>query len=1371
MAIGTSIGIPAGLAAARLERSVTGAAASTSGRALRASSRLPASRQLWAAAAAPAGRRNRQQVSRLSQAAAAGTPGEWLPAAPGGASRLHTTGLAPTVPQPEVQPVHRLPSGEPMAPPASYGGSYGMPASGPLYGNQCVNRAGASPVNLPARPPPARLAPAAGSVKVQGTVQKVTFRSPDTGYTVFRLQVAADVGSPQDPAAGSAAASQRSVKGKRSVITVVGNLQAVAVGQSLLLSGSWVDHKQYGQQLRVDDVEELTPSTDCEMVAYLGGGALAGVGPVTAQRMVDKWGTDIESKLNSRSAVQYLTQCEGIKKPKAEKIKQAWDATQGTREGVIFLKEHGISLPLAQRVAKRHGPHTVARVKRDAYHALAGFGLPFSKVDMLAGKVDAPPDLVSRAAMALQQCLAAAASQEGHTYLPWHRLEQQGRHLLRDVGLQHNRPWQHDAALHLVAQHMHSTGALVAERQPEEEGAAAEPFGAQLDTAAGQAAAAHAASVQQAQGVAAGQAAAPAVAAAAARPPRVHPRFDGIADLQAYLADNLPGVSAGVRESLLNTYGERVLAVLDADPSTALPELSKCRKVGEKTAEKIKLAWERAHGGARLFKSGGKGGKGGAAQADATGLTMQELQARPPTLGFGWTAGTRCYTPQLHAAELAVAERSLQKAALHRQPSAGQASKVRKWVAANQSTTDVQLSEGQVRAMEVASDSPLMVMTGGPGCGKTTAVQTIVKLWAAQKKLVCIAAPTGRAAQRMGSIQGIEPSTIHRLLGYQPRGSLGGGGGGGGGSLPDPDAAADEAEAQGVFQYNRHNPLPANAVLVDEASMLSLPLAAALFDALHPKCQLVLVGDVDQLPPVGPGSVLQSLIASRLVPVVDLREIFRQAAESAIITSALAVRRGDVPLLQRVAPHCDALQGSSSDALMVCATPEGLSAAVRDTVVALLQAHALPAGGEAGPELQVITPMRKGPAGTSALNPMLQALLNPPSRSKAEISRTYPHGGSGSGGGGGGGGDAAADGRVFRMGDRVLQTVNNYEKEVFNGDQGWVVACNPGERKLVVRFPHLDDSEARGGLGSLRDYRGVELGQLELAYAITVHKAQGGEAEHVVLALSPQHGRMLTRRLLYTGLTRARRQLVVVNAGGGSGPDPLATAVRCDGSDQLRLTSLQLRLEQGRAAGGLPELQVQSYSNEEKMLAQAAQWQAQQAQHQAAAHQQVEEQQQGVAAEDAAEHWQDTWAAGSSGSGGAGGSGGLVPSLAQLAAVQEQLLRHEGCSPEVASLWVRQLQQQAPGALLDWGRAMAACAWLQQQLPGSLSLADVVLQAPQLLAVDEGRLRAYWRFLDSRPDFEASTASSSGSVLEALHVLRCSAGKQAPPQLQKERVA
>jgi hypothetical protein len=257
-----------------------------------------------------------------------------------------------------------------------------------------------------------------------------------------------------------------------------------------------------------------------------------------------------------------------------------------------------------------------------------------SKVDMLAGKVDAPPDLVSRAAMALQQCLAAAASQEGHTYLPWHRLEQQGRHLLRDVGLQHNRPWQHDAALHLVAQHMHSTGALVAERQPEEEGAAAEPFGAQLDTAAGQAAAAHAASVQQAQGVAAGQAAAPAVAAAAARPPRVHPRFDGIADLQAYLADNLPGgkrlgragvwfgcrvgaagrypgvclkfwqlaihrfccqlplsgqlapdcchpatllcfagVSAGVRESLLNTYGERVLAVLDADLSTALPEL------------------------------------------------------------------------------------------------------------------------------------------------------------------------------------------------------------------------------------------------------------------------------------------------------------------------------------------------------------------------------------------------------------------------------------------------------------------------------------------------------------------------------------------------------------------------------------------------------------------------------------------------------------------------------------------------------------------------------------------------------------------------------------------------------------------------------
>lgn len=226
---------------------------------------------------------------------------------------------------------------------------------------------------------------------------------------------------------------------------------------------------------------------------------------------------------------------------------------------------------------------------------------------------------------------------------------------------------------------------------------------------------------------------------------------------------------------------------------------STCRKVGPKTAEKIKQAWEAAHGAPSALP-----GSAAEDRRSRDGLTMPELAEAPPVLGFAWGPEVRCFVPHLHEAELKVAQRVLASAGAYREPTARQLGRVRKWLAANQDNTGIQLCEGQLRAVELASDAPLMVITGGPGCGKTTAVQTIVRLWCAQKKHVFIAAPTGRAAQRMGDIQGIEPSTIHRLLGYRPRNNNRGARSGSGAAADASGAdGKEEEEWRGVYEHNK----------------------------------------------------------------------------------------------------------------------------------------------------------------------------------------------------------------------------------------------------------------------------------------------------------------------------------------------------------------------------------------------------------------------------------------------------------------------------------------------------------------------------------------------------------------------------------------
>ncbi len=376
---------------------------------------------------------------------------------------------------------------------------------------------------------------------------------------------------------------------------------------------------------------------------------------------------------------------------------------------------------------------------------------------------------------------------------------------------------------------------------------------------------------------------------------------------------------------------------------------------------------------------------------------------------------------------------------------------------------DAQLSEEQQAAIRMSLSQPVSIITGGPGTGKTTAMKALIEVLEAAKKQYSLASPTGRAAKRLSQATGRPASTIHRLLGFSP--------------------------GEG-FKYNAENPLPADFVVVDEASMLDLYLAHHLLRALQPGAHLLLVGDVDQLPSVGAGDVLRDVIASGMAPVTRLSVIFRQAAHSQIITNAHRINQGQIPLF--TAPG----GADSGDFFLFPAeTPEEAANWVEQVVCTRIPQKF---GFHPRADIQVLSPMYRGPVGVNMLNERLQARLNPPDGTKPE-KRLF--------------------GQVFRGGDKVMQVLNNYEKDVFNGDIGTIFAIDPVEHNLVVEF------EGRG-----LTYDWSEADQLVLAYAVSVHKSQGAEYPVVVLPLVTQHYMMLQRNLLYTAVTRAKRLCVLVGS-------------------------------------------------------------------------------------------------------------------------------------------------------------------------------------------------------------------------------------------------
>ncbi|WPL23219.1 Exodeoxyribonuclease V alpha chain [Thiorhodovibrio frisius] len=439
------------------------------------------------------------------------------------------------------------------------------------------------------------------------------------------------------------------------------------------------------------------------------------------------------------------------------------------------------------------------------------------------------------------------------------------------------------------------------------------------------------------------------------------------------------------------------------------------------------------------------------------------------------------FLPALHRAEAGVAESLIRLRAGSPPWGMIDIARALPWVEAQ---TGLRLADSQKQAVSQAVTGKCALLTGGPGVGKTTVVNSILRILRAKGVKATLCAPTGRAAKRLSESTGQEAKTIHRVLEFDPK-------------------TLD-------FKHNADNPLDTDLLVCDETSMVDVSLMHKLLSAVPSSAAVLLVGDVDQLPSVGPGAVLADAIGSGVLPTVRLTEIFRQAQTSRIIVNAHRINAGLVPQVPNPPP-------SDSDWYVIRSeTPEQIQERLVKTLCERIPARF---GLDPIRDVQVLTPMNRGGLGARALNVLLQQRLNPGSQPRIE-----------------------RFGWIFAPGDKVIQNVNNYDKEVFNGDIGRILAIDTEESEVRIAF---DERQVIYEFG--------ELDELALAYATSVHKAQGSEYPAVVIPLATQHYMLLQRNLLYTGVTRGKRLVVLI-----AQPKALGMAVRQTGGQ--RLTRLRQRL-------------------------------------------------------------------------------------------------------------------------------------------------------------------------------------------------------------------
>lgn len=537
------------------------------------------------------------------------------------------------------------------------------------------------------------------------------------------------------------------------------------------------------------------------------------------------------------------------------------------------------------------------------------------------------------------------------------------------------------------------------------------------------------------------------------------------------------GVSTARAFRIHKTYGEAAMAKVQADPYCLARDI---RGIGFKTADEIARHFGidansplRARAGVEhVLAECGSQGHCAFPRDELTRRTAELLNIDPAVVEAAILHGLAekrlilesrladnplVYLSHNFRAETELAEDLHRIAAAPLPFAAIDPAKALAWV---QQQVGFELAPRQAEAVATALRSKVMVLTGGPGVGKTTIVNAIIRIFKARSLKVKLAAPTGRAAKRMSETSGEHAMTLHRLLVYDP--------------------------ATGGFKHNRSHPLKGDVFIIDEASMLDLQLAHQLLRALPENAVLLLVGDVDQLPSVGPGMVLRDLIDSRAVPVCRLTEIFRQAQDSAIVVNAHRIHQGEFPV-------SGSPQHPSDFYFVPAETPEEVWAKLRGLFTGALQKRF---GIDPRRDAQVLTPMQRGDLGARNLNLQLQSLLNPRGDSVERF------------------------GTRFRVGDRVMQTLNNYDKEAYNGDMGRIVSLDPEERELWVEMS-----------GQKINYNFNELDELSLSYAITIHKSQGSEYPCVIIPLHSQHYMMLQRNLLYTAVTRGKRLVIVVGSG------------------------------------------------------------------------------------------------------------------------------------------------------------------------------------------------------------------------------------------------
>jgi exodeoxyribonuclease V alpha subunit len=537
------------------------------------------------------------------------------------------------------------------------------------------------------------------------------------------------------------------------------------------------------------------------------------------------------------------------------------------------------------------------------------------------------------------------------------------------------------------------------------------------------------------------------------------------------------GASPALATRIVRRYGPHAMNVVSREPYRLALDVS---GVGFKTADRIAATIgvlpdspQRMQAGVlQVIHDLTEGGHVWTAQRDVTTLAARMLgldgddedvrgrieRALEACVSMGRVIleagdGDRAvFDSQMHAAEVRLSDRLAELAAARPQPLQGVGEAIERF----EMHARVELAPEQRSAVEEAARRQALVVTGGPGVGKTTIVRAILAVLARSGVVVRLAAPTGRAAKRLSDTTGAEATTLHRLLDFDPKSA--------------------------TFKRDRHRPIEAGAVVVDETSMLDLPTADALTQAIAPGTRLLLVGDEDQLPSVGPGAVLRDVIASGAIPCVRLRQIFRQAARSLIVTNAHRINEGELPVT-----------GGAGDAdffIVERRDPERARATVLELVATRIPDRF---GLDPVRDIQVLTPMNRGPAGAIALNEALQAALNPAGPALVRGARTY------------------------RVGDKVMQLRNDYDKNVYNGDVGLVASIDPEEGAMTVRFDGRDVA-----------FDSSDLDNLVLAYACTVHKSQGSEYPAVVIPLLTTHFVMLSKNLLYTAVTRGKRLVVLV---------------------------------------------------------------------------------------------------------------------------------------------------------------------------------------------------------------------------------------------------